>query len=269
MYRWDPEDYSKHSSAQESWARELISKLRLKGGERVLDIGCGDGKVTAQIADCLPEGSVLGIDSSPDMIDFARNSSAAKAANMTFECIDVRGMDFTGEFDVVFSNAALHWVPDHAPVLRRIERSLKSSGKILLQMAGKGNASAIVDAMGRLTCQGRWSGYFREFSFPYVFYGDEHYRSLVEAAGFVPVRIEFIPKTMTHNGREGLTGWIRTTWLPYIERIPVDLRDNFIEALTGDFEKEHPPDEEGFFHIKMVRLEVEAVKKSRSKSASA
>ena len=269
MYRWDPEDYSKHSSAQESWARELISKLRLKGSERVLDIGCGDGKVTAQIARCLPRGSVLGIDSSPDMIGFAGDSFAGKSANLDFQCIDVRGMDFTDEFDVVFSNAALHWVADHAPVLHKMGRSLKSSGKILLQMAGKGNASAIVGAMGRLTGQGRWSAYFHEFSFPYAFYGDEDYYFLVEAAGLVPVRIELIPKIMTHNGREGLTGWIRTTWLPYIERIPVDLRDDFIEALTGDFEKEHPPDEEGFFHIKMVRLEVEAVKKSRSKSASA
>jgi len=269
VYRWDPKDYSRHSSVQESWARELISKLRLKGSERVLDIGCGDGKVTAQIADCLPRGSVLGIDSSPDMIGFAGNSFTDKAANLDFQCIDVCSMDFTDEFDVVFSNAALHWVPDHAPVLRRIVRSLKSSGKILLQMAGKGNASAILDTMDRLIGQGRWSAYFHEFSFPYAFYSDEDYYSLVEAAGLVPVRVELIPKIMTHNGREGLTGWIRTTWLPYIERIPVDLRDNFIEALTDDFEKEHPPDEEGLFHIKMVRLEVDAVKEARPKSASA
>ena len=76
-YKWDALDYAKSSSAQQQWARELIGKLQLKGDETLLDIGCGDGKVTAEIAACLPMGSVLGVDSSAEMIALAQSQYPA------------------------------------------------------------------------------------------------------------------------------------------------------------------------------------------------
>ncbi|MFQ5544179.1 MAG: class I SAM-dependent methyltransferase, partial [Nitrospiria bacterium] len=75
-YHWNAEDYAKHASAQQSWARELIAKLKLHGHENVLDIGCGDGKITAEIAAALPNGSVVGIDSADSMIKLARKAYA-------------------------------------------------------------------------------------------------------------------------------------------------------------------------------------------------
>ena len=78
MDKWNPEDYHHNSSVQLSWARELITKLDLKGDERILDIGCGDGKITASIASTAPNGSVLGIDSSHEMISFAESKFSDK-----------------------------------------------------------------------------------------------------------------------------------------------------------------------------------------------
>lgn len=89
--RWNPADYAANSSAQQSWARELIVKLQLRGDEQILDVGCGDGKVTAEIAGILKNGRVSGIDSSPQMIGFARKTfPRAKYSNLDFQVMDAR-----------------------------------------------------------------------------------------------------------------------------------------------------------------------------------
>ena len=147
LFTWNPAEYHKSSSAQQQWAQELITKLGLRGNERVLDIGCGDGKVTAEIARNLPGGNVTGLDSSPEMIRFARDHfSRSEYRNLLFVEADARALPFSEEFDVVFSNAALHWIPDHKPVLTGIARSLRSGGKLLIQMGGKGNAELALGA---------------------------------------------------------------------------------------------------------------------------
>ena len=113
-YRWDSRDYELHSSGQRRWARELIAKLSLEGTEELLDIGCGDGKVTAEIAGLLGEGRVIGIDSSESMIALATTRyPPADHSNLSFRLMDAVNMHFDGLFDVVFSNAALHWVRNH------------------------------------------------------------------------------------------------------------------------------------------------------------
>lgn len=261
MYRWNPEDYAQHSTGQEKWARNLISKLDLKGDERILDIGCGDGKITAEVAGSLTEGTVLGIDSSPEMIGHAKKTFMKRFDNLAFLCLDAREMEFEPEFDIVFSNAALHWVRDHLPLLKRIRQALRPSGKILLQMAGEGNAAAVINVVNKAMRKEPWHPFFHDFSFPYAFYGDEEYRGLVETAGLVPKRIELIPKTMLHQGRESLAGWFRTTWLPYVQRVPEEIREEFIGEIVAAYEMQQGVDEKGSFAVGMVRLEVEAVKK--------
>jgi trans-aconitate methyltransferase len=170
-------------------------------------------------------------------------------------------MDFQPEFDVVFSNAALHWVHDHLPVLRSIARALRPSGRALLQMGGQGNAAAIIDVAEKLMRKEPWRSFFHGFSFPYAFYGAEEYRNLAKEAGLVPRRIELIPKTMRHEGKEGLAAWIRTTWLPYTQRVPAGMREEFIEEIAAVYEAEHGIDAKGFLAVGMVRLEVEAGKR--------
>ena len=256
MYRRDAKDYHNSSAEQQKWARDILSKLALEGDERVLDIGCGDGKVTAEIAGQLPDGSVPGIDRSGEMIRFARRNFPAKRfPNLTFEMMDAENMSFDGEFDVVFSNATLHWVIDHLPVLKGIKKSLKPSGKILLQMGGSGNAAEILETVLE---NERWSRYFTDFPIPYGFYGPEEYEAWLEKVGIAAVRVELIPKDMIHEGRDGLAAWIRTTWLPHTQKVPEGLRGEFIGEIVDRFTEKHPLDDRGSAHIRMMRLEVEA-----------
>lgn len=260
-YSWDAKDYAKHSSAQQNWARELITKLGLQGNENILDIGCGDGKVTVEIAAHVPRGSVLGVDNSSSMIELARSVySNKKYPNLFFQQVDARALTFDQRFDIVFSNATLHWVRDHQPVLKGIYASLCPGGRILLQMGGKGNAASILSILAKLIKQTAWIKYFEGFEFPYGFYRPKEYKKWLEEVGFRPIRIELIPKDMTHEKRSALAGWIRTTWLPYTERIPEHQRETFNNAIVNRYFLKYPPNSDGIIHVKMVRLEVEAIK---------
>jgi trans-aconitate 2-methyltransferase len=260
MHKWDPADYEKSSSAQFKWAMDLVSKLELSGDENVLDIGCGDGKITAAIAARVPRGRVLGIDLSGEMVEFARSKyPKSDYKNISFEQKDASLLDFQDEFDIVVSFACLHWVKDHIPVLEGIRRSLKSSGRILLQFGGKRNAGKILDITEDLIRMDEWCAYFQGFNFPYYFYGPEEYRGWLKQVRLKAKRVELVPKDMVHAGKSGLEGIIRNTWLPYTERLPRELRAKFIGEIAGRYIESHPL-QDGMVHVKMVRLEVEAEK---------
>ena len=258
-YVWDSEDYAQNSTVQYQWAEELIGKLRLQGEEAVIDIGCGDGKVSALMASRVRGGSVLGIDSAPEMITLARKNYPSGAyPNLSFLERDVTALDFEDRFDVAFSNATLHWVKDQPAALRVIRKALKGSGRILFQMGGQGNARDIIEAVAELTAAKKWRAYFDGFLFPYVFSSPSEYGQWLSEAGLSVVRAELIPKDMTQEGRVGLAGWIRTTWLPYTERIPEAGRAGFVDEIIDLYSETFPMDERGLFHVRMVRLEVEA-----------
>ncbi len=259
QYCWDAEEYAKHSSAQQIWARELIAKLQLRGNESLLDIGCGDGKITAEIAAQLPEGNVLGVDSSPDMIALARKHFPRDSyPNLSFELADASHLCFKKQFDIVFSNAALHWIKDHKPVLSGIQKSLKAEGRIFLQMGGKGNAEAITSLVDGIIGEKEWCAFFADFSFPYGFYTPEEYIQWLEEAGLHPKRVELIPKDMSYENKDGLAGWLRTTWIPYTDCVPAHLRKKFISRVADKYVEKNSLDNEGRVHVDMVRLEVEA-----------
>ena len=129
--------------------------------------------------------------------------------------VDAGQLAFQGQFDVVFSNATLHWIKDHRPVIAGIQKSLKPGGRVLLQMGGKGNAESILSILDEMMSENEWGQYFSDFIFSYGFYDPEEYMVWISEAGLNPVRIELIPKVMSYDKRDGLTGWVRTTWLPY------------------------------------------------------
>jgi len=263
-WRWDAAEYARSSAAQQGWARELIGKLGLTGSETVLDIGCGDGKVTAEIARLLPKGQVVGVDSSSDMVRMARDVFPPSAVpNLSFQIADARALTFEGEFDVAFSNAVLHWVKDHSPVLAGVARALRDGGRILFQMGGRGNGADIFAVADDMTTGAAWAGFFTGFDFPWGFYGPEEYARWCADAGLHARRIELLPRPMKQKGIEGLAGWIRTTWMPYTARLPEDRREEFIREAAGRFVARHALDADGNATVGMVRLEIEAEKTAR------
>ncbi|MHB1355107.1 MAG: class I SAM-dependent methyltransferase [Anaerolineae bacterium] len=257
--QWDPDDYAAHSSAQLVWAQELLSRLDLVGDEALLDVGCGDGRITAAVKKALPGGYVLGVDSSAGFIAYAREHYPRSTyPNLHFEYMDARKLAWDRSFDIIFSNATLHWVDDHQAFLAGCARLLKPGGRVIISCGGRGNAAGIVSVLEAIIRQPRWRDYFCDFSFPYCFHTPEDYARWLPEAGFIPTRLALAEKDMTHHGRDGLAGWIRTTWMPYTQRLPQALREAFIGEIVTDYLVEHPLDADGCSHVRMVRLEVEA-----------
>jgi len=259
---WNAAEYAANSAVQQSWARELIARLPLRGDEHVLDIGCGDGKVTAEIARAVPRGRIWGVDASPEMIAFAQATfPPATTGNLKFHVCDARKIGSLGEkFDLVFSNAALHWVDDHEAILRGAAAVLKPGGRLAISCGGQGNAHDVFLALRPELRRQRWRGFFRKLPAPYFFYSPEEYKKWLPKFGFRINAITLAPKDATYAGAAGLATWLRTTWLPYVQRVPESLREEFIAAVTRRYLAKHPPDAQGLVHVRMVRLEIDAVK---------
>ncbi len=277
--KWNAADYAANSAVQQSWARELIARLQLRGDERILDIGCGDGKVTAELARAVPRGSVTGADASPQMIEFAnKNFPPVRFPNLRFRAMDARKLKFERHFDVVFSNAALHWVDDHEAILRGAAAVLKPGGRLAISCGGKGNAHDVFLALRPVMRLQRWREYFRRMPLPYFFYASADYERWLPKFGFKIHALQLAPKDAVYAGAEGFATWLRTTWLPFVQRVPdvvaqasslcvsephtgkmpLTLREEFIAAVTQRYLAKHPPDRDGQVHVRMVRLEIEA-----------
>lgn len=259
--KWNAADYAANSVVQQTWARELITKLKLQGNEHILDVGCGDGKVTAEIANAVLRGSVIGIDASPQMISFAQKAFPAKKfTNLQFQVMDARKIKFDRQPDLIFSNAALHWVDDHQAILRGMASVLKPGGWLIVSCGGKGNAQDVFVALRPEMRLKTWGEYFRKMPKPYFFYAPEDYEKWLPKFGFKINTLKLAPKDATYAGAHGFAAWLRTTWLPYVQCVPEDQREEFIAAVTERYVAKHPPDAAGQVHVRMVRLEIDAVK---------
>lgn len=258
-YTWNAKDYEKNSGAQQTWARELLAHLQLTGTEAILDLGCGDGKVTAEIASLVTHGSVVGVDNSRQMIELAQEKYPSNQhPNLSFQVMDASELSFENCFDLAFSNAVLHWVKNHQPVIQGLYKSLRTGGKILLRMGGKGDAEGIISVMDEVRTSNKWAQYFADFELPFTFMAVDDYHTLLNDAGFSIIRVQLIPKNMMHDGKSGLKGWIRTTWLPYTGRIPEEMKDEFIEDAVTTYLAKFPLDADGKAHVAMVMIEIEA-----------
>ena len=259
--RWNAADYAANSAAQQIWARELFAQLQLLGDEHILDVGCGDGKVTAELARAVPKGSVNGIDASPEMIRFARKTFPPdKHPNLTFQVMDARHICQARRFDIVFSSSVLHWVDDHPAFLRGAAACLRPGGRLVVSCGGKGNAQDVFVALRPEMRRKQWREFFRKLPKPYYFHRPADYEKWLPLFGFQTQAVKLSPKDAVYPGRDRFAAWFRTTWLPYTQRVPENLREEFTAGVVARYLAKHPPDAEGRVHVRMVRLEIDAVK---------
>lgn len=232
-FEFDGEKYKKASKHQKEWGNGLISELSLNGDETILDLGCGDGALTEQLAQFVPNGTVLGIDASAGMIATAQKRVMR---NLTFEQMDINGIDFQNKFDVIFSNAALHWVIDHKKLLKNVFRALKDGGVILWDFAGEGNCSNFFDVVREKMQSNKYKQYFKNFEWPWYMPGKEEYAQIVAGSGFSRYAITEVNRDRFFPNAEEMIRWIdQPSIVPFISCIPserkAEFRDDTIESM--------------------------------------
>jgi trans-aconitate 2-methyltransferase len=185
MTEWNASEYARISSLQAAMAEEVLSLLHLKGTERILDVGCGNGKTTAEIAARVPSGAVVGVDASAAMIAFSgKHRDPALLPNLQFSVADARRLPYRHEFDLVVSFNALHWIPEQDQALQSIRAAVKPGGRAQLRMVSKGERKSLEDTIEETCHSPRWAGYFKTFRAPYLHLTVEQYVGLAERNGF-------------------------------------------------------------------------------------
>jgi trans-aconitate methyltransferase len=202
-------------------AEEQLGLLTLGGAERILDVGCGDGKITAEIAARVPRGSVVGVDPSRDMVAFASSHFGPPAqANLRFEVADVRRLPYRDEFDLVVSFNALHWVPEQGMALASIHAALRLGGRALLRLVPEGQRKCLEDIIEDVRQRAQWADYFSGFQRPYVHFAPEKYQALAERCGFRVLRLRVEDKSWDFKTREAFVAFGRATFVEWTRCLP-------------------------------------------------
>jgi len=238
MTEWDAAGYARRSRLQEAMAEEVLSLLSLKGSEQVLDIGCGDGRITAQIAMRIPTGSVLGVDASRDMIAFAsRHFESAQHPNLRFEVANARDLPFRGQFDLVVSFNALHWIPDQDLALQSIRTAMKDGGSAQLRLVPKGERKSLEDVLDETRLSPPWTAYFRDFCDPYLHLTPAQYAATAERNGLHVTRIHTEAKEWDFKSRDAFFAFGSVTFVEWTRLLPEQEKPAFINDVLDRYQK--------------------------------
>jgi len=256
VHDFNGEDYRKASTHQKEWGQRLIGELGLRGYEKVLDLGCGDGVLTAQIAALVPEGVVVGIDSSPGMIETARQMTAP---NITFVQMDIGDLAYQAEFDVIFSNATLHWVHDHRSLLDACHLALVTGGSIRFNFAGEGNCANLNRVLKHRMEEDRFCRYFDGFQWPWYMPALEEYVDLARRSGFSGIDVWGENLDRFFADRVEMTRWIdQPSLVPFVARIDESDKKHFRDAVVSDMVKGcEQPDGRCFEQFRRINVRAE------------
>jgi trans-aconitate 2-methyltransferase len=221
---WDPELYDRKHSFVWKQAASLLELLRPEAGERILDLGCGTGHLTAQIAATGAE--VIGLDSSPAMIEQARRSHP----QLRFELADARSFTFDTLFDAVFSNAALHWITEPERVIASVHRALKPGGRFVAEFGGQGNVGAIVAALAAAAPRVDAPPFVNRWYFPSI----AEYGGLLARSGFDVSHATLLDRPTPLEGEQGLSQWVEMFAGDFLKELSPDRRGRFLAAVEEE-----------------------------------
>ncbi len=216
MNTWTSDTYRRNAAFVPALGAAVLELLDPKPAERILDVGCGDGTLTVRIA--AAGAGVVGIDASEDM------ASVAKARGLDARVMNAERLIFDGEFDAVFSNAALHWVADQDAMLAGVHRALKTGGRFVAEFGGHGNIAAMQVAIRSVLDRHGWGTNIRRY-----YATEAEYAARLTRHGFTVQQIALIPRPTPLP--TGMRGWLETFERATLDRIPPDGREVFLSEV--------------------------------------
>ena len=247
MSDWDASRYDRVSNPQVEWGRRVILRLSPRSNERVLDLGCGTGRLTAEIGASVPDGAVVGFDRSAAMLGVASQmwpaaAGAARQARIWLVRGDGTKLPFARAFDAVFSTATLHWIGDHEALFQSVFEALRPGGRFVAQCGGGRNLERLYRRCAVMMVNAPYADSFLGWRDPWHFAETAPTHAALLRAGFVEAdaSLEFAP--VTFEGASTFAEFISCVCVRHhIERLPGDLQRTFVSELTSAARCDDPP----------------------------
>lgn len=242
---WDASTYQRVALPHEDWARAVLDRLGLEGGETVLDAGCGSGRTTAIVIERVPDGRVIAVDGSPSMVDGVKEVLRPQDTAIVS---DLTKLELDERVDAVFSTAVFHWIPDHDALFARMRAALRDGGRFAAQCGGEGNIDAFRKAGEEVAAREPYAPHLEGIEKLWNYAGAEQTEERLRAAGFGEVRCWLEPWPVDPPEPEAFA---RTICLgAHVERLPEELRDQFVADVLAT--------QPSPLHLGYVRLNIEA-----------
>jgi len=240
---WDGAAYQRLSDPQFRWGMRVLDSVELRGDECVLDLGCGPGRLTAELLSRLPRGRVIAVDASPSMVATARQELARFGERVTFIESDALDLELEAVADLAFSTAVFHWIKDHARLFRVIHRALKPGGRLVAQCGGGPNLERIRGRADRLMSDPRFAPFFRGWQNPWNYTSPEATAERLRAAGFIEVETGLEETPIPLGGADAFRQFARTVVVrPYLAAISDEARrEEFLDVLVSQAAGDTPP----------------------------
>jgi trans-aconitate 2-methyltransferase len=239
---WDAVSYDKLSDPQFSWGMKVLATLPLRGDETVLDAGCGSGRLTEELLKRLPNGRVVALDLSSNMLQTAQERLRWAANRVQFLHADLSTFRLTESVDGVFSNAAFHWVPDHDSMFPSLFRSLKPGGWIIAQFGGEGNLAKLKSRTRELCNVEPFAKYMKEFSDGAHYETETATHRRMEAAGFSEIQTARHPEPVRFPDAESMKMFVSKVNLHrYLAALPDELSEQFATNVVEMAADDDPP----------------------------
>jgi trans-aconitate methyltransferase len=232
---WNATDYHRLSEPQVAWGRRVLERLQLRGDERVVDAGCGTGRLTAGLLDRLHAGHVIALDRSFNMLQAARDHLGSRGrGSVTFMQADLNDLPIRGWADVIFSTATFHWVLDHPRLFAGLYAALADGGLLIAQCGGAGNLRRIHQHSDEVSRLAPFRQFFADWSTPWEFASPETTAGRLAAAGFVDIETSLEPAPTTFPRAEEFAAFGATVvFRPYAAKLPgEEVKQAFIRAVT-------------------------------------
>ncbi|MBI2811926.1 MAG: methyltransferase domain-containing protein [Candidatus Melainabacteria bacterium] len=250
--------YNKSASYQLDSAVRMLDKEFFSGAERILDVGCGDGKITAWFAEKFPKCSIVGSDVSQSMIAFALDHY--KYPNLKFVEKNACKLGYANTFDRVVSFNALHWISDQQTALKEIYASLKTGGKAMLVVQAKSSHNDLLNVGSKLCASSKWRSYFQTYRSVHSFHTEEEYKQMLENAKFSIEKLESNVHEGIFETRQSFEQWVSPVLTP-MHHLPAEKKKEFLDDLFVTLEEKGCVDIEGKVHIHFGQIQMIAIKK--------